>query len=334
MMTAKSDFQALVHTPAQLSQRYVQYAEEVRGNPGVPFGIPCVDAKVIPMRPGNLICFIARPGHGKTSLLAYLAQQEAARIVERGAQEKEAVVFVTWEQTAEELESFFQAGGISSTDIAWGRADLDAVKRSAVKRAGLPIWVIGYGIGRKGHQAPRMRLDEVLAGIELMEEKYNRRPTLLLFDYLQLVPVDNARDRIQQVTEAPIRVKELAMRVCAPAVCGVQARREVDDRVEKLPEMRDAQWASSIEQTSDKAFSLLRPIRYFPAGGDYEMGWVQGKPTVQITERLLALRLLKQRFDQGRCTWVLDFQPEHLRLTEMELRRPAPWRDHNGTGGG
>ena len=74
------NFRELVHTPAQLAQEFVQWVEQIQTTEGVPFGIPGIDKVVIPMRPGQLTCIIARPGHGKTSLMAYLAREHAKRI--------------------------------------------------------------------------------------------------------------------------------------------------------------------------------------------------------------------------------------------------------------
>jgi len=318
-MTTKDDFRILIHTPAELASEYVAWAEFIQSDPGIQFGVRAIDRRVIPMRPGELISIIARPGHGKTSLLAYFAREHAQRIVDAGNSHREVVVYVTWEQSAEELEAFFQASDqYSISDIAWGRADLDTIKRQALKRAGTPIWVIGHGIGRATVKAPRMTPDAILSTIEAMEEDFDVKPTLMLFDYMQLIPVLNIRDRVQRVTEVPIRIKELALRIGCPAIVGVQARREVDDRLEKIPGMRDAQWASSIEQTSDKVFGLWRPVITEESGGTLS---IDGTPGIyKINERLLIIRMLKQRGEQGRHTWAMYFAPEYLTLAELETR--------------
>jgi len=316
----ETDFRVLVHTPAELATEYVAWAERIQRDPGIPFGVQAIDQRVIPMRPGDLVSIIARPGHGKTSLLAYFAREHAKRIIANGAAEHEAVVYVTWEQSAEELEAFFQADGEHSiSDIAWGRADLDVIKRQAVKRANVPIWVIGHGIGRANKRAPRMTPEAVLSAIETMEEDFNVEPVLMLFDYMQLIPVPGVRDRIQQVTEVPICIKELALRIGTPAIVGVQARRDVDDRREKIPQLRDAQWASSIEQTSDKVFGLWRPCQTEEPGTTLS---IMGTPGVHtVNDRLLIIRMLKQRGEQGRHTWAMHFDPAYLRLAELETRQ-------------
>jgi len=318
----KADFSVLVNNPAELSASYAKWYHRISSEPGMRWGIPAIDKYVIPMRPGDLVGLVARPGHGKSSLLAYLARKEARRIIERGANEKEVVVYVTWESSAEELETFFLSDGKwSATDIAWGRVPYEDVMKRLVKRAALPIWTIGHSIERAGVPMPRMTLSAVLGAIETMQHDYGVKPVLLLFDYLQLIPAERASSRVEQVLEAPPRIKELALRVGAPAICGVQASRDVDKRDWKVPRAHDCQWGSSIEQAADKLFGLWRPIRTEPPGAkpidiEYEDGRVK---TFVITDALLIMQLLKQRGDSGTRTWGLYFAPQYLKLAEMEL---------------
>lgn len=317
MTRPQFDARDLVHTPAEMMAELVAWAERTAQDPGIKFGIDAIDQKVIPLRPGNLGCIIARPGMGKTSLLVYLARQEGHRIIERGTQKSEAVVYTTWEQTSEELTAMLVADPrISFSDIAWGRASVDSVKEYAVKGAGSPVWIIGHGISRAGLKIPRMTPDLVLTAIESMRTDFGVTPTLMLFDYLQLIPTRRAQDRVQQVTEMPIRLKELAMRVGAPAIAAVQAGRDVDGRTPPIPEMRDAQWGSAIEQTADKIFALYRPIQTMEEGAFLEIG----ANTYMVNETLLIVRLLKQRGDRGRFTWGMYFDPALMKLAEMELR--------------
>jgi len=141
----------------------------------------------------------------------------------------------------------------------------------------------------------------------------------MLFDYLQLIPVANTNNRVQQVLEAPPLIKELAMRVGAPAVCGVQASRQVDERKFKVPQAHDCQWGSSIEQASDKLFGLWRPIRTEPPDSEpIEIEYTEDSRTavLNITDTLLIMQMLKQRGDVGRKTWGLHFAPQYLRLDE------------------
>lgn len=313
----KDDFSLLLNTPGQLATNYVKWAERIHEHPGITWGIPAIDRRVIPMRPGDLVGLVGRPGAGKSCLLAYLAKREAANIIGRKAVKREVVVYATWESSAEEIENFWMSSGeYSASDVAWGRVPLDVIRSKMAKRASMPIFTIGYSIANAGKLQPRMTLPAVLGAIETMERDYSLKPTLLLFDYLQLIPIAGARNRVEQVLEAPPRIKELALRVGAPAVCGIQASRDVDRRRDKIPEPDDCQWGSSIEQAADKLFGLWRPIK--TEGRDAEPIEFRGK-LLPITENLFFLRMIKQRWEQGRHTWALYFSPQYLRLAELEM---------------
>lgn len=324
-MTMKGDFKQLIHTPADLAVEHLDWATRNATMPGMSWGIPIIDRYVIPMRPGDLVGLIGRPGHGKSSILAYLARTEAKRIIKRGTAKKEAVIYVTWESSAEELENFFAADkNTSASDVAWGRADLEYLKRKSIKRAALPIWVIGHGIGRAAANTPRMTVDVVYAAIESMKEDYGVKPVLVLLDYIQLIPVNRANERVIQVTEAVIRAKELAQRTAVPIAAGVQARREVDQYKQPIPEKADAQWASGIEQTVDKLFGLWRPC--LSKGFENQIIDIEGVPgTYDVNQQLLIMRMLKQRGEDGRKTWALHFAPQYLTLCEFELNAVQDW---------
>ena len=320
MLDKNAPFEVLLNTPAELARQYAQWYKHILENPGVLWGIPAVDKHVIPMRPGDLVGIVARPGHGKSSLMAYLARTEARGIMERRKENpdnNEIVVYVTWESSAEEIETFFMSDGeFSASDVAWGRVPYDVIMRKLTKRAEFPLWTIGHSIQRAGQPMPRMTLNAVLNCIEYVGRDWKVKPTLLLFDYLQLIPIHGARNRVEQVLEAPPKIKELAQRVGAPAVCGVQAARAVDERKVKIPQPHDCQWGSSIEQGSDKLFGLWRPWKTEPPGQEpIEVAPGQFAP---ITEDLLIMQMNKQRGDNGRFTWGLHFAPQYLKLTALE----------------
>jgi replicative DNA helicase len=313
-------YRELVHAPADLALEYVQWAKSLRGARQVPFGIPIVDAKVVPFHPGDMVVFCARPGHAKTSILAYLARAEAKRITERGETDR-VVVYVTFEQVAEEIESVFQlSDSFTASDLVWGRVPIEDVERNALKRAALPIFIIGNSLARTGANSPRMYPEIVFQAIESLEADYKVKPSLILIDYIQLIPVPHQADRHKQVIEAAYRVKEIAQRVGCPAAVAVQARREVDSRDVKIPGLWDAQWSSAIEQTADKFFSLWRPWlteSHIDEFGNPTTVTIDND-TYPVTKQLLVMSMLKQRFEDGRHTWGLHFDPRYLKLCAIE----------------
>jgi replicative DNA helicase len=122
-----------VHSPADLGVMHVEDYKRILKYPGVQWGIPLVDKYVIPMRPGDLVVICGRPGSGKTSLLARQAKLVAQDIARRGADESECVMYVSWEQHAEEIEAYFQADATyTHTDYSWGR--VAAGRRTQGKR--------------------------------------------------------------------------------------------------------------------------------------------------------------------------------------------------------
>ena len=304
-----------LHTPADVSQSYVQWAEKLKEDPGIKYG--CVlDKHMIPLHPGDLMAVVARPGHGKSSFMAYLAKKTALDIVERG-DEDDVVIYISWEQSVEEIEAFFQSGGAyTSTDMAWGRVPLDTIRKNAVKRVKLPVWFIGYSQRHAGFEKPRMYVDYVYHAIESLYKDYGKRPKLLCLDYMQIIPVASGGTRSEQVAKATSLTKELLMNQGVAGVAGVQARRDVDGYKQKIPGMSDAQHSSEIEQRADKQIAIWRPIKDFDPGEH---------PTVKIagidyrnSQELLVARLLKQRFDIGFGTFGLHFQPQTLTVTDYK----------------
>jgi len=308
----------LVHNPADIASETVLWAERILTTPGVPFGVECIDAVMNPMHPGDVGVICGRPGHGKTSLLATLARAEARRIIDREMTQEEAVFYITWEQVAEEINLILDVNdSYTASAVMRGQVSLKDVQRQAMRRATLPIWIVGGSIAKTSAKSMRMFPDVVFDAIQDSVNEYNVRPTLLLFDYIQIVPVRNAGEKVMQVSFASELIKELAMRVGCPAWIGAQARRESDDREFKIPTTRDAQWASTIEQVTDKFFGIWRPWLT-----DKEKPPIQvGNKEYPITPELFLLQMSKQRFGEAGQTWGLHFRPEHLRLCEIELQR-------------
>lgn len=305
-----------LHSPADTTQSYVSWAERLKFDPGITFG--CVlDNYVIPLHPGDLMAVVARPGHGKSSFMAYMARREADAIVKRGTQDKEVVVYASWEQPVEEIEAFFQSGdAYTSSDMAWGRVPMDTIRRKAIKRVNMPLWTIGNSLRHANMKKPRMTVDVVYHAIESMYHEYGISPTLICLDYLQIVKTQAGGDRLTQVTEATLAAKELAMRVGVPIIAGVQARRGVDAQRDPIPGMDDAQWSSAIEQTADKQISVWRPSKTHNT---------HDNPTINVNgteytndEELFVIKLLKQRLERGFGIWATRFKPQTLELYDYE----------------
>jgi len=322
MPTPQFDPSVYIHSPAALGKMHVEHYEFLQTHPGIKFDLPCVDQYVIPQRPGDLTIICGRPGSGKSSLLARQAKRTAQEIASRGAQYEECVLYVSWEQHAEELEAYFEADdSYTVSDYAWGRVDIADVRRKANRRAALPLWMVGHSKKNVALQTKPLTLSVVFEAIESMVHTYEKapKPVLLCFDYAQLIPYERGqfKNRYEQVKEAIVETKQLALRVGCPVMVAAQARREVDSYKDPVPGMTDGQESSGLEQAPDKFFGIWRPWKTH-----------RDKATVEIagheipnSPELFVLRMAKQRLEDGEHTWILSFDMGELKLAEMELER-------------
>lgn len=318
----KFDPSVYVHSPADLGAMHVEHAEFIKAHPGITFGVPCVDRYVIPQRPGDMTIIVGRPGSGKTSLLARQAKRTAEEIMSRNAQLEECVIYVSWEQHAEELEAYFEAdNSYTVSDYAWGRVDMDDVRAKAFKRAHLPLWMIGHSRKNVLQQSKPMTLSVVFQAIESMVYTFEKapKPVLLCFDYAQLIPWEGQyHSRPAQVKAAINATKQLALRVGCPVMVAAQATRDVDRYKVPIPTMNDAQESSGLEQVTDKMFGIWRPWK---TQREEKTVTVAPGYEVQNCPELFVLRMVKQRLEDGDRTFILHFDMGELRLAELELER-------------
>jgi replicative DNA helicase len=314
------DYHHFLHKPDDQAGEFLRWAQSIKDSPGIPFGIDEVDRAILPLRKGTETILLGRPGMCKTSMLLALARQESERIVEHGAWEEQAVVYVSYEQTAEELSAILQTN-IPLDDLVRGRADDLAIRQTSYPMVRRGLWIVGHGLSRADPRAPRLTPENVWRTIRVIQEEYHREITLLCFDYLQIVPIERARDRVQAVTEIPIRVKELAMAIGCPVVLAAQAGRQVDAYEWPIPALADCQWGSSIEQAADLVLALWRPYNTFGPDAEPIPAGVVGDQSYPVTDKLLVMRMLKQRFKAGHYTWPLYLDPETLDIGYMIVER-------------
>ena len=315
-----------IFTPAESASLFIEYAEYIKNTPGISFGVKTVDKHVIPARPGEVVAFVARPGGGKSSVMSALAKRTAENIAKNGTaslnrdEPGEAVLYASWEQMIETQEAFTEAGDkFSVSDIAWGRADIDDLKREAVKRPNLPLWIAGRSFADAGKRVPPMYVDTLFDNINDMAYHYNVKFRLICLDYLQNIPTNkkSKASRTEQVSQAIADAKDLAMAVGCPVFIGVQAKDTVDKSANKIPTMGDTYYTSELDHVIDKGFGLFRPSRILPPGDIVDFSW--GKETYQlpVTDNLLLMQLFKQRGEQGNRKFALYFDPAKLILADL-----------------
>jgi replicative DNA helicase len=289
------------------------------------------------MLPGELLTIIARPGHGKTMNLMRWARHRAQWLQSNQIFNR-VVVYLTLEQTLEELYSFSVAPevGIPVDLMARGKLDgtqLELIRDYGVRRVSLPLWFLGHSAERR-KKRPRIDLSnicEALSRIENWEEKNMRdlKIDMLFIDYLQRIPFEGRpENKIIGIDENLNKIKDMALQFVCPVALGVQARREVDAYNVQIPEMGDGAWCAGIEQCSDKIMACVRPIKCVQKEGD-----MFGKTIIEGRNQCL-LVLWKQRMGDAPFFWWLTFDPQYNRLNEAEEREyktinltEAAWSD-------
>ncbi len=292
--------------PARAIKSTLDEIEELQNNKNpLTYGIQPIDDIVQPPRAGDLITVMARPGHGKTSWLVYLAKRFGYLCKET----KEVVVYATWEIM---VEQFVVLANIPNGYSKILTTPLQNIKAALAYYMSSNIIVFGQSARDPDTLYPPS-LHELHESLTMLEnDGFTIRAVLV--DYLQSIPkrgevvAGNPSDMTGMVTKATQDCKALAVMHKVPVIAAAQARRDVDNYSGlKMPTMGDGQWSSDLEQTSGQVFGCTMPGKYYTDGTmlEYEPSGAGYK----VDNNLFVIRLLKQRF--GVCeprlhTWFLQ----------------------------
>ena len=321
----KFDPSIYVHSPAEMGGMYVEHYQFLLDNPGITWGIEALDKIILPARPGEVIVICGRPGSGKTSLLARQAKRKAQEIAARGAQYDECVMYVSWEEHAEQLEVYFAADkDYTTSDFHWCRVPIETVKRKGNKRAAFPLWMIGYSRRHILKQTQDLTLSLVLEAVESMVYTYKKapKPVLLCFDYAQLIPPERSRQSYRlELKDVMQSITHLSLRIGCPVFIAVQAGRQVDNYTPlQIPGMRDAQEGSSIEQFCKLFLGVSRPWKW----AEHHKTIRVGNYDLEVTPDLFLLGMTKQRGEDGDRIFPMRFSMSELELARLDVESNEP----------
>lgn len=294
--------QEMVYTPVEVARYTLDELERRRAEKttGVPMGISDVDAIMNPLRPGQLVVILGRPGNYKSGLAQWWARHTAFAL--RESADVEVVVYTTLEMPIEELGMYdlavqarLDAAAVSRGEI--DDAELEALQNAAAQRAVLPLWLIGHSLAKRKKRA-HITIHTLEQALYWIEDNYKDaagngfKARIVFLDYLNLMrPDENIGNERRNEIESIVRcAKDMALFLGCPVVMLAQARRECEDREWKLPTLRDAYESASIEQYADKIMSVWMPR----ATNDRKISLPEGK-VIENTEHLLLLGLVKQK---------------------------------------
>lgn len=317
-----NNYDKSVFAPQVVSQRAVQVVEHRAAHPneGIRTGIDRLDRELNPHRPGELRIVLGYTGNYKSGLMNYVARHNAKVIRDNGQAERRAVVTVTWEQSIEEqgIVDIAQLAVLDTTKMMRGElseTEWIALKRAATQRGKLPWWLIGHS-SETNERRPRLSMSDLARCIEFMIDVQKIEPVLIVLDYLQRIRRDQGDTMREQFMTIVDRAKDMALAYHAPVMLGTQAGRQVKERKWRLPQVEDGQETSNLEQSADSLVSVWMPKNDYPAGTPIDYGDV----SLTVSDNLLVLGVLKQKFGPSPRILPLHVKPEVNEIYAMETR--------------
>lgn len=309
----------LFYIPGELGRAYVAYGDYIRETPGVKFHVKSLDDYIIPPRPGQMVVVVARPGNGKTSFAVAFCKKTIDEIKRNHRQDKECVVYITYDQPIEEIYSMYQAEAqYTVEDYAWGRIDHDTLVRKSLDKADDPLYIIGRGMIHR--KQPDLTFDNVFKAIESMESMYGVKPSLIVIDYIQNIIIPRKEKRQDMVAEASIQAKDLSKALACPLLVLAQAGRQVDKSDSKIPGLADCQHSSQLEQDSTKVYGLMRPSVSTPDSTHTKVKMEGKDVSIENTQNLIFMQVTKQRMTKAGRTFALYLNPATLQLEDLSER--------------
>lgn len=309
---AKVDRPRFIHTPAESAQNLISYVEFLDQHPGLPFGVESIDreGRVLGLRPTEVEFVITRPGHGKTAWLVHRSRTAARHLKQNGQRDK-VCLFFTWEQTIEQIElSLIADESLPMSDVYWRKKSVADVRAREVHRPSLPVWLGGKSVGTYDARAPRMTIDLILAEIRDLKDEFGVEPAHISIDYLQIIPIERARDRVAEVEEATHRVKELALDLNVPVSIGVQAKLNSVG----VPDLGDTYYTSVVDMVGDKVWGMCKAHKEKEAKEGtitFDNGIYRVYPHLQL------IKLIKQRGERAGFNWAIHWNMSNGVVSEL-----------------
>lgn len=231
---------------AQSFDRLDELHKQAGGLRGVPTGFNDINQVLAGMQRSNLLILAARPGVGKTSLALNIAQSAAVI-------HKIPVGFFSLEMSQEELVD----------RLLVAQADIDAWKLKTGKLSEKDFASLSDAMGELA-EAP-LYVDDT-PGMSIMEMRTKARRLqvehgleFLVVDYLQLAHSRNLENRVQEISEVSMGLKNLARELKIPVLALSQLSRAVEHRGgTKKPQLADLRESGGIEQDADVVLFLYR----------------------------------------------------------------------------
>jgi replicative DNA helicase len=252
------DFQELADILGREVDRLEKVAKSGNAITGTPSGFDDLDAITGGFQPGNLIIVAARPGMGKSGLVANIAENVAVK-------SRRPVAFFSLEMSEMELAQRLIAkrARIPSDKLrkgAVGDREWNRLLRECNKLEDAPLWIdesSDLSILELRGKARRLHSAEISRGMGGLG--------LIIIDYIQLMRADDPRmNRVEQVGQMSRGLKLLARELEVPVIALSQLSRAPEQRTgrDKRPILSDLRESGNLEQDADLVTFIYREDYY------------------------------------------------------------------------
>lgn len=210
--------------------------------PGFSWGFRTIDTCTLGACKNQLVVVGARPSEGKSAIAVQMMRHQAYG-------EGVKVGLITIESSNMEVTSRFIAGGVPidgmKTSLGFvGQTQLADIRIFLERAEDKKEMIYLY-------DRPGITIHEVRSAARRMVLNYGIK--VLYIDYLQLIHVPKAENKIAEVGVVAVALKEIARELNICVVALAQLKR---DEKNARPTMGSLQWASAVEQTADQIWLL------------------------------------------------------------------------------
>jgi replicative DNA helicase len=276
----RKDFRAIHDLLSAELDKLEQLSAHGTSITGTPSGFEDLDRITGGFQPGNLIILAARPGMGKSALMANFAEHAALT-------GKEAVALFSLEMSEGELAQRFIASqaSIKGDDLRKGKVPPTRwakILAASNRLAESALYV---------DDSSDLSVLDVRAKTRRLAQQQADGLGLVLIDYLQLMRATGQTDnRAEQVGQISRGLKTLARELEVPVIALSQLNRGVEQRADKRPMLSDLRESGAIEQDADLVMFIYRDEYYDEDSEDEGMAEVHiakhrngGLGTVKLT---------------------------------------------------
>jgi len=274
----KQSFMPIKDALAESFDRLDELHKMAGGLRGVPTGFRDLDNMLAGLQPSNMIILAARPGVGKTALSLNIARAVAVDYKMPGG-------IFSVEMSKEELTDrlLTRQSEIDAWKLKTGKLEEEDFTRFSEAMgilADAPLYVDdtpGISVLEMRTKARRLQVEKGLQ--------------LLIIDYLQLVRGRNLENRVQEVSEISMGIKNLARELKIPIIAVSQLSRAVEIRGGQRPRLADLRESGGLEQDADVVMFLFKEDEENPENVTLEIAKHRNGPTGAIKLRFVPSRV-------------------------------------------